>query len=157
MKTLRGALAAVVFTVAMWGQASAQEAERVALARELLGLMQVEETITGLFDSMSPLMAAGMAQELRLSASESARLGEILAQEFRGAGPEILSEIAEIYAQRLSEQELRDSVAFLRSPSGQALIRGQSEAEAELERVGQVIGMRVALQAMTRFNAERSR
>jgi len=157
MTGLRGAFAAVAVAVAMWGQASAQETDRVALARELLALMQVEETISELFDTMSPMMAASVAQEMRLTASERARLGEILAEEFRGAGPEILREVSNVYAQRLTEQELCEIIAFLRSPSGQALLRGQAEAETELERVGQVIGMRVALQALTRFNQERAR
>lgn len=157
MVGFRGALAAIAVAAVMWGQASAQEAERLAQARELLTLMQVDETISDLFDTMSPMMAASVAQEMRLSASERARLGEILAEEFRAAGPEILGEVSNIYAQRLNEQEMREIITFLRSPSGQALQRTQNEAEGELERVGQVIGMRVALQALTRFNQERSR
>ncbi|MGE0741279.1 MAG: DUF2059 domain-containing protein [Hyphomonadaceae bacterium] len=136
------------------GQASAQD--RQAQARELLQVMDVETTVIELFSAMAPMMAASVSQEMRLTPAEQARLGELLDEEFRNATPELMTQLATIYANSLSENELSQILGFLRSPAGAALIRSQENAETELERVGQVLGMRVALTAITRLNQERA-
>jgi hypothetical protein len=150
--------AAIAVAVALTGGAPAwAQDERAALAREAVTLMQMEEAIQVMFDTMSPMMAASMGPELRLSVSEQARLGEILAEEFRSATPEFVDRLAGVYANNMSEQQLRDVVTFLRSPAGVAWMQTQNNAERELERIGQEVGMRVAVQAITRLNAERAR
>lgn len=152
-------LAAITFGVALMcgGPAAAQDAGRVAKARELIRLMEVEEPVHEMFETMSPMIAATAARDLRLSRSEEARLGELLAEEFRNAAPELIGAVAGIYANGMTDQHLDDTIAFMNSPAGQAWVDTQRNADAELERVGQTLGMRVALQAMTRFSNERAR
>lgn len=155
----KGWVLGIVFGVAALcgaGEASAQQNERrEALAREIVALLEVENTVGDLFQSMSPLLADGMANELQLSQTEEARLSELLAEELRNAMPELMTAVSAMYATNLSEQELTDIVGFLRSPSGRAMMQSQKNAETELQRMGQVLGMRVALQALLRLNAER--
>ena len=155
--SMRKLVAAAVFAMAlMGGQAAAQEDQRTALAREVVTLMDIEEVLNGMFDAMSPMMAASMGPELNLTVAEQARLGELLAEEFRNAAPEFATRMAGVYAGAMSEAHLRDVVGFLRSPAGAAWLETQTAAERQLEMIGQDIGMRVAVQAMTRLNAERT-
>lgn len=161
MRRFQTVVAAILIGLAAWsgsGAASAQTGDpKAALARDMVVAMDLEGTVRGMFETMAPMVAAGAAQELRLSGSEQARFAEILSEEFQSASPEFVQALVQVYADNLSEQELRDIVTFLRSPSGQAMRRVEARAKGELERAGQTIGMRVALQAMVRFNEERSR
>lgn len=157
MRKMMAALALALATVVGAGAAHAQDARKAELGREIVQLLEVEETIGQLFTTMSPMLATGMARELRLSSSEEARLGELLNEELRNAMPEVMTSAANMYSERLSEQELTEIVTFLRSPSGRAMMESQKNAEEEMARVGQMLGMRVALQALTRLNAERGR
>ena len=154
---LKAWAAAMVLGAALTGAAAAAEAGETALARELVQVMDVEATVSELFDVMSPMMAASVAQELRLTQSEQARLGEILAEEFRAAAPDFTSRIVALYADSLDEQQMRDTIAFLRSPSGQAWLNTQNAAKSQLERIGQEVGMQVAMQSIVRLNRERAR
>jgi hypothetical protein len=151
-------LAAALFAlVATAGSAAhAQDANRLSMARELMGLMRIENLLSDFFTQMSPMVASAMARELRLTASEEARMGELVAEEFRAATPGLAEEMAQVYAMRMSEQQLHETVAFLRSPSGAAFLQTQFDAQTELERIGGAAGMRVGAQAFTRFNAERA-
>jgi hypothetical protein len=154
---LKAWAAAIMLGATLTGGAAAEEAGQAALARELVQAMDMESTIGDLFDAMSPMMAASMGQELHLSASEQARLGEILAEEFRAAAPDFTGRIVGLYAENLTEQQMRDTIAFLRSPSGQAWLQTENTAQSQLERIGQEVGMRVAMQSLLRFNRERAR
>jgi hypothetical protein len=153
---LFGVVVAAAAVLAGPGDAWAQQDRRQELARQMVTTMDTEATINALFETMTPMIAASAAQELRLSPSEQGRLSELLAEEFRAAAPDFVTQVVNAYANNLTEQELTDIVAFLNSPSGRALLRVEKTAEAEMERQGQAIGMRVAVQAFTRLQAERN-
>ncbi len=159
MKMFKALAAATMFGASMLagGVAAAQTQASPAqteLANRVVDLMDLDEAITGMFDAMSPMMAASMGQELHLDSVRQARLSVLLAEEFRSATPEFMTRLAAVYATSLSEQQMRDTIAFLESPSGQAWLDTENRAQGQLEQMGQEIGMRVALQAMVRLNAE---
>jgi hypothetical protein len=148
---------AAVFGVAGFGSvAAAQETERAALAREVVELLQVTETIDDVMANLAPLMAENIGNQIRLSPSETGRLQEILVEEFRASGPEMAAGIADIYATRMSEPQLREVAVFLRSPTGLAFIEVQNSAEGALEEIGGRIGAQVGLRAITRLQAEQA-
>jgi hypothetical protein len=151
-------ICALAFGLAMFsgGVAHADQAQREAMAREIVTAMDFESAINDLMELMSPMVSASMAREMRLSASEEARLGELLTEEFRVSSPEVVKIVVDIYANNLSEQELTDIVAFVRTPAGSAFFRVQNTAEGALEQAGQTWGMNVGVRAFTRFQQERS-
>jgi hypothetical protein len=153
-KTLVAAFAFAVTALA-GTTASAQDA-RAELAREAMQLMQVERILGEFFSQMSPMVATGMARDLNLGPTEEARMAELVAEEFRLASPAMVEEMGRVYAERMTEQELRETVTFLRTPSGAAFLRTQFDAQGELQRIGAMAGMRVGLQAMQRLEAERA-
>ena len=152
---IRAFAIALALAVAAWTPANAQEqTERQRLAHEIMQLMQMERVLGDFFASMAPVVASGMANEMRLTPVQTTRLGEIVAEEFRAETPAMVSEMAEVYAGRMSEEELRETVAFLRSPAGAAFLQTQNDAQVELERIGESGGMRVGVRAISRLIQE---
>ena len=158
MMLLRRFLTVLTFVLAVSasGYARAQSDQRMALATELVQLMRIEESLGSFFDTMSPMVAEQMARDLHLGPVESARLGELVAEEFRAALPSMTQEMAGVYARQMTEPQLDESVRFLRSPTGLAFVQTQFNAQTELERIGAMAGARVSLQALTRFQQERT-
>ncbi len=153
---VRTFVAALAMAVAMITPAAAQDSEREQLARELTSVLGVETLLSDLFTSLSPMVASSMATDLHLTPVQTARLGELVAEEFRAATPGMVAEMSTVYAARMSEAQLRETIGFLRSPSGAAFLQTQIDAQSELERIGQLAGMRVGVQAMTRLMQENS-
>ena len=151
---LRTVLAALTLAAVIVSPAAAQESERGELASEVTSLLGMETLLSGFFDSMSPMIASGMANDLDLTPVQTARLAELVAEEFRAATPAMVAEMSAVYAERMSETELRETIGFLRSPSGAAFLQTQIDAQGELERIGQLAGMRVGVQALTRLTQE---
>lgn len=139
--------------------AEAQQAEpsarQVQLASQLISLLGADDTLGDLFRDMSPMIAAGMAQELHLNSAEQTRLGEILQEEFHNSMPELISAVTRIYATGMTEEELEQSIAFMQTPAGRAWVRLQETSKQEIERAGGEIGMRVGMVALTRLMQER--
>ena len=69
-----------------------------------------------------------MATDLHLTPVQTARLGELVAEEFRAATPGMVAEMSTVYAARMSEAQLRETIGFLRSPSGAAFLQTQIDA-----------------------------
>ncbi len=152
-KAFAAAAALAVWAVAA-PNAQAQDA-RPALARELMQLMELEGELREFFAVMAPVVAEGMGNELQLSQVETARLGEIVAEEFAAATPGLISQLADVYAAQMNEAQLRETLVFMRSDAGAAFLQTKVNAEAELERIGRSAGMAVGLQALLRFQQER--
>jgi uncharacterized protein len=105
-------------------EAAAPEAvdpERLALAREMMQVLD--------FKSMMHNMFTGMANSMRLPDSATPDQRERARQRFAsmGAGmaavtPELTEAVATLYAKTFTAQEMRDSLTFYRSASGQAML-----------------------------------
>lgn len=154
MRARLWAAAFSVLALTMTAEAHAQD-ERAALAREAVQLLEVASTFEQMMVDLSPVVAEGMANQLRLSPSETQRLQQILAEEFRASTPEMVSGIADVYA-GLTEPQLRELVAFLRSPSGRAFVDMQNSAQSALDQLGERVGEQVGLRALQRLEQERA-
>lgn len=150
---MAAALAALTLTVAP--PAGAQEADRAALAREAVQLLEVAATFEQMMVDLSPILADGMANQLRLSRGDTERLQQILAEEFRASTPEMVEGIAGVYASGLSEPQLRELVTFLRSPTGREFVDIQNSAQSALDQLGERVGEQVGLRALQRLEQER--
>lgn len=151
--TFAAALAALALTFGP--EAQAQEAERTALAREAVELLEVGATFEQMMVDLSPVVAEGMANQLRLNTAETLRLQQILVEEFRASTPEMVEGIANIYATGLTEPQLQELVVFLRSPTGRTFVDIQNSAQSALDELGARVGEQVGLRALERLQQER--
>lgn len=125
-------LAAMVATTAAAQAPAGPSAEKVALARQLVaasgGADQMKTVLQTVFSSMSSGMAANMPAEQK-------RLFTVVIQKmqdrFVAAMPQMIDGTVQIYAQELTEKELRDYIAWLNSDTGQSLKRKLPQITAE--------------------------
>lgn len=113
---------------------TAQESQRRALAEELLTVMKMQDAIEKSFEmakQMIPAQMEKMAQEdgdTNAPADMSALTGkmmDMIAEEF--SWNKLKTDYIALYAETFTEQELKDMVAFYKSPAGQAYINKQPE------------------------------
>lgn len=123
-------LAAVAFVLAILSPAAhAQQPSAVALstAKEIV-------TVTGATSLFDPLIAGVVEQAkllfLQQDPSLSKDINEIASKLRADLAPrfaELVSEVARNYATRFTEQELKDILAFYKSPAGRKLVVEQTK------------------------------
>ena len=136
--------------------ASAQEPSpaAVAAAKELIEL----KGATNMFDSLVPgVIESAKNTLLRTSPNLAKDLNDVATQlrtENAGKRGEINNEMARIYAQRFTEKEIRDAVAFYKTPLGKKIIEVEPQVlEASMTRI-QTWADQFSENMMTRFRAE---
>jgi uncharacterized protein len=118
----RAALVALALVTAATAQAQQPSAAALASARELMELKGVK--------SMVEPVVAGVIQQttgtiLQTNPGLTKDLAEVSAQlrnEYQPRVAEMINEIVQLYAQRFNEQELKDAVAFYKSPTGKKVL-----------------------------------
>lgn len=118
-----GAAVAAMLATSAFAQ-SAPSPEKILLARQLVeasgGADQLRTVLQTVFTGMSSSLYANLAPEQK-------RLAEVLLQKmqdrFLAAAPQLMDGTVQIYAQNLTEKELRDALAWQQSDSGQSLKR----------------------------------
>ena len=151
--------AALCVTLVLAGPAAAQsgkpDPEAVAIARQLI----VE---TG-SDKIGILMAESMSQQMatilrKTNPKESAIIDELLRTEFRpvleSEMPAIMGEIASLYALHFTADELREMLAFYRTPVGKKAVEKMPAILQQSMVMGQVWGQRVGQKAWEQFRAK---
>jgi len=116
--------------VALWlaGPAAAQPASpapdgvRLRLAHEVIeasgGVESMRTRMTAIFDSIHKLTAGVVSPDV---ASLSDGMFKYVADEELKAIPQLLDQTAEVYAESLTEDELRALLAWTSSPTGQSI------------------------------------
>jgi hypothetical protein len=105
--------------------ASAQQPvdpERLALAREMIEVLDLQATLKGMYGSM----LTTIKRPEGLTPDQQARFDQLVASMGVGLNatiPDMTDLIVGIYARNLTAQEMRDSLAFYRSASGQAMLK----------------------------------
>jgi hypothetical protein len=154
----RLALAAILVSAASaaLSPASAQEpsANAVAMAREIIvlkgGNVLFERVVPGVIENTKNSFIPTNPQ-LGKPLNEVA---EILHKEFDPKRAEIVTEVARIFAQRFTEQELKDIVTFYRSPAGKKLaVEEPNTIELSMKRT-QGWADDLSTKVMSRFRAE---
>jgi hypothetical protein len=85
------------------------------------------------------------------------QLNEVAAQlrkEFDPKRAEILNEVAKVYAQRFTEPELKEIVAFYKTPIGKKMIIEEPIALDQSLKVAQAWATRFSDEVLERFRAE---
>lgn len=151
---------AVAAAVAMGAMAAnpagAQEpsAGAVASAKELISL----KGGNAMFDNLIPGVVESVKNSLVPTNPNLMReLNEVAAQlrqELGGRRAELTTEVAKIYANHFSEQELKDILAFYRTPLGQKLLKEEPASLDESLRRAQDWANNLSEEVMTRFRVE---
>jgi uncharacterized protein len=128
---LHGALFLAAFlaaTVVAQAQAQAPTAGAVAAARELIvvkgGALMFEPVIPGVIETAKNSLVPtnpNLSRELNDVAAQ-------LRKEYEAKKAELVYEVAVIYAQHFTEQELKELVAFYKSPLGQKMLKEEPAA-----------------------------
>jgi hypothetical protein len=148
-------LAAVLLAL-LAGPAQAQPATpaAIAAAKELLGLkgaaQMFDPVVTGVIEQTK---GALLLTNPQLS-KDLTDVGNQLRNEFAPRRAEIINEAAKFYAARFSEQELKDVVAFYKSPAGQKMLTQEPLVLDETFGFVQQWQGRIGEDVMTRFRAE---
>jgi hypothetical protein len=148
-------LAAVLLAL-LAGPAQAQPATpaAIAAAKELLGLkgaaQMFDPVVTGVIEQTK---GALLLTNPQLS-KDLTDVGNQLRNEFAPRRAEIINEAAKFYAARFSEQELKDVVAFYKSPAGQKMLTQEPLVLDETFGFVQQWQGRIGEDVMNRFRAE---
>lgn len=119
---LAAVAAAFVFCAAPAGAASIEAAGRLAVALDIKG--QLDRAIeSALAQARSEGAAAGVP---------AAKLETIIAtirEEMVAAAPDLIAEVTRIYAEKFTDGEIKDLIAFYETPTGKKLVAIQQELE----------------------------
>ena len=125
-KLARGARAAAfVFAIAMFtGLASAEEPapSALALAKELIVL----KGSTQLWDAVVPgVIEQAKGVFMQTNPALGRELNDVAAQlrtEYAPRASQLVDQVAQLYAKTFTEQELKDALAFFKSPLGRKIV-----------------------------------
>jgi hypothetical protein len=118
-------------------------AEALAAARELFGVMRVDEQ----YKTLLPLLVQGIkpavVQGRRQVERDFDAVAPMLIAGFQSRLAEITEAVARIYAGNFTAAELREVTAFYRGPTGQKYLQKLPAIMQESAAIGQKIGERV--------------
>lgn len=150
------AAALALVCLAFAGNADAQQPTPGALvaARELLEV----KGATSMFDPLVPGIVETVKNNyLQTNTSLVKDLNEVallLRTEFAPRRAEILNDVATLYAQRFSEQELKDIVAFYKTPVGKKFVTEEPQVIDQSLQRAQAWSQKLSEEVLSRFRAE---
>ena len=105
---------------------------KVALVKELLKTVRAEAMINQIMANMLDRM--DLTGGKRVSAQQEAAIQQLMGSVKRGFArtmPEMFDAMIPVYARIYTEKELKDVIAFFKTPSGQSYLAKSVEASAE--------------------------
>ncbi len=134
-------LISFVLSFSLIGYSYASSEADIATAERLMHVMKVDNQMLGGFEAILPIVNQ-MAAQLNLSKAQTDELKDIYRAWFnndidRNA---IKTQIATLYANTFSKNEMEDIIDFFETPTGQKLIT----KTPEITRLGAEIGMTAA-------------
>jgi hypothetical protein len=154
--TSRFAYLAAVLLALLAGPTHAQQATpaAIALAKELLELkgaaQMFDPVVTGVIEQTK-----GMLQQTNPQLSKDLTdVGKQLGIEFAPRRAEVIDAAAKAYATRFTEQELKDVVAFYKSPAGKKMLTQEPLVLDETFGFVQQWQGRIGEDVMSRFRVE---
>lgn len=153
MTRLLAVLSALVLVLA--GAARADDASRLAVAREVVQLSGAEQQVHRMIDVMEPVFVNSIRSTY--PQDQAQRLGRLFVEELNAEIPALLEDAAAAYAQALSEEDLIAMREFYRSPAGQHMVQSLPVVSAALQRAGGAAGQAAGQRAVQRLQDDCSR
>ena len=134
------------------------EPARLAVARDLMKAMRLEQSYDEMFKDLAPIMASGTLGMLSANPDTKPlvdaisargddfqiRLMSLLSEEYleamRRRYPRMIELTAQEYARTFTLEELRTYVAFYAAPSGARMLQQQPALQMKLRSLGQAVG-----------------
>lgn len=148
---------AIIAVSMLWAvpvRAQQPTAAAIALAKELIvlkgGAPLYESVIPGVIEQAKVLYMQGnpmLQKDLEATAA-------VLRTEFEPKKAELLNEVARLYANRFSEQELKDVLVFYKSPVGKKMISTEPLVIDQSMTLAQNFGNKFSEEVMAKFRSE---
>jgi hypothetical protein len=130
------------------------EPDRLAAARDLLQATNTDAQFTAVI----PMMFGQLKQTIPPSSPKmQAELDQVfneVQKQFIERRNEVLDQIAILYAQKFSAEEMKSLADFYRSPIGQKFITAVPDLTAEAMKMGNAWGRRIAMDAERKVREE---
>jgi hypothetical protein len=129
-------------------------ASALAIAKELV-------TVKGVDKLWQPLIAGVVEQSRRVLLQANPTFGKDLNEiaaalqtEYAPRKAELMNDVARLYATRFTEQELKDTLAFYKSPLGRKLLVEEPNLVEQSMKDAQTWAEKLSDQVIARFRAE---
>lgn len=136
------------------GEARADEAERLGLARQIMALRSAEAE-ERYFQALLPYYMQSIAQSMSLTEGDRARLPDVLREEYQRAQVTAREHSAATYARIFTEEELRQILAFYESAAGRRFLASQVELSDDGINLQQAVNIAVLSAVAERLLAAR--
>ena len=101
----------------------APDAHKLELAHELIDAIHLEKMMDGMTGSIQKSLAASMtAQASKGDQAKASAMLDASQEEMRELTPKLIDYMTVVYARELTEKELKDSLTFYHSDSGQSIL-----------------------------------
>ena len=151
------AICAAAIACLVWGQdARAQQqpsAAQTALAMELLQLKGSLNAFDPMIDGAIEYHKGILLQTNPMMSKDLNDVTTIIRAEMLPRRTEIHTEMARAYASQFTEQELKDAVAFYKSPLGKKLTIGEPKALDEMTKRVNVLAEKYSTEVLTKIRA----
>jgi hypothetical protein len=145
-------LAIATFTGLAWAEEPTPSA--VALAKELIVL----KGSTQLWDAVVPgVIEQAKGVFLQTNPALGKELNQVAAQlraEYAPRSTQLVDQVAQLYAQTFTEQELKDALAFYKSPLGRKMVTEEPEILDQSMRNAQNWANRLSEEVINKMRAE---
>ena len=147
------ALVLAAATDAAWAQQQPSPAA-LASARQLMELKGVQNLVAPVVIGVIQQTTGGILQTNPGLSKDLAEVSEQLRNEYQQRSAEVTNDVVKLYAQRFTEQELKEAVAFYKTPTGQKLLAEEPKILDETYGRLQQWAIRLQDEVMTRVRAE---
>jgi uncharacterized protein len=137
------ALTAQAFLPAAQAQKAPGDPDRIAAARELLDAAGAARQFDAVMPTLSAQMQAIFLQMKPDHAKEIREVFDLMIRRFSDRKQELLDEVAGLYAQKLSADEMRQIADFYKSPVGTKFVSAQGELTQQTMAVGARWGQKI--------------
>lgn len=148
------AVAVVAFGAGAHAQSQKPSAASLQVAKQLM-------TVTHATSLFNPLIAGVVEQAKLFFLQQNPNLGKDLNDvaaklrtELKPRFSEITNEVAQLYAQNFTEQELKDILAFYKSPAGQKLLQRQPKVIESSMKFAQTWANKLSDEVITKMREE---
>jgi uncharacterized protein len=141
-------------TAAPPATAAQVEPDRLAAARDLLQATNTDAQFTAVIPMMFSQLKQSLAPSGPKMQQELDQVFEEVQKQFIERRNEVLDQIAILYAQKFTAEEMKSLADFYRSPIGQKFIVAVPDLTAEAMKMGNAWGRRIAMDAERKVRDE---
>jgi hypothetical protein len=158
-QSIRAVAAAVALSFAFAGAASAQQkpapsAAAVQMAREIIALKGATTTFDPLIPGVIEFHRNVLIQTNPNLSRDIEQVAAKLLNDLQGRRVELQQQLATAYAEHFTEQELRDAIAFYRTPLGKKLVSEEPKAMEETMKAADTWSKKFADEVVAKLREE---